>query len=47
MPVTTTIEDVKAAKSLLDNGHFYEASLALKAAVDRLVVDAIDIFQPE
>jgi len=47
MPVSATIEDVKAAKNLLDNDQFYEANLALKAAVDRLVVDTIDIFQPE
>ena len=47
MPVSATIEDVKAAQNLLDNDQFYEANLALKAAVDRLVVDTIDIFQPE
>ena len=47
MPVSATIEDVKAARNLLDNEQFYEANLALKAAVDRLSVDTIDIFQPE
>ena len=47
MPLGATTENVKAAANLLDKGQFYDANLALKAAVDRLVVDTIDIFQPE
>ncbi len=47
MPVGLTIGDVAAARELLGNNQFYEANLALKAAVDRLVVDTIDDFRPE
>ncbi len=47
IPVGLTIEDVKAASNFLENDKFYEANLALKAATDRLVVDTIELFQPE
>jgi hypothetical protein len=46
MPINTTLAHVGRAAMLLDQGSFYQANLALKAAEDGLVWDATDSYTP-
>lgn len=45
MPLATTQDHVKAAKSLMGEKKYFEANLALKAAEDGLVVDSVALVE--
>jgi hypothetical protein len=45
MPLDVTVKHVNTATALVKEGKYYEANLALKAAEDGIVVDAVALVE--